>query len=256
MRFLKQCVQETLFSRKRIARLFVATIFLTNLCSARHDPSHALFTEVLKDHVTNGEVNYAGIREDERFATYLSSLKDVDPSSINNPNERMAFWINAYNAFTIRLILDHYPVASIRDIQVNGIGPWDMKWIVIAGKNFSLNQIEHDVLLKQFDEPRIHAALVCAARGCPPLRPEAYVGKNLNAQLEDNSRVFVNDPGKNRFDEQSNTLYPSELFSWYADDFVPKYGSAEKFVFRMLGIQPRVSPTIKYLPYDWKLNGR
>jgi hypothetical protein len=223
---------------------------------ARHDPSHSLLTEVLRDHVTDGNVDYTAIRNDGRFVDYLASLRLVDPSSIKNRDERMAFWINAYNAFTIQLILDHYPVESIRDIQVNGKGAWDIMWIGIGESTYSLNQIEHEILLKQYDEPRIHMALVCAARSCPPLRPEAYVGEKLSPQLEDNTRIFLTDATKNRFEKETHTLFLSELFSWYGGDFVKKYGSVSSFVLNVLGAPEGSSPTIKYLPYDWALNSR
>ncbi len=225
-------------------------------CSAQHDTSHVLLTGVLRDHVVNGAVDYSAIRSDKRFARYLASLRKVDPYSISNQDERLAFWINAYNAWTIQLIIDHYPVKSIRDIQENGKGPWDITWIDIAKRKYSLNQIEHEVIRKLFDEPRIHVALVCAARSCPPLRSEAYVGGKLGEQLEDNARRFLNDASKNGFEKETNTLYLSELFSWYGDDFVTRYGSVSNFALTLLGVSRSQPPAIKYLPYDWDLNSR
>ena len=226
------------------------------LCSAQHDTSHSLLTGVLRDHVVNGAVDYSAIRTDKRFAEYLASLRRVDPFSIKSQDERLAFWINAYNAFTLKLIIDRYPVKSIRDIQESGKGPWDIVWIDIAEAKYSLNQIEHEVIRKQFDEPRIHMALVCAAKSCPPLRSEAYVGEKLGEQLEDNAKRFLNDVSKNRFEKETNTLYLSELLSWYGDDFVKRYGSASNFALKLLGVSHSQTPAIKYLPYDWNLNSR
>ncbi|MFN0158009.1 MAG: DUF547 domain-containing protein [Bacteroidota bacterium] len=226
------------------------------LCNAQHDNSHSLLTRVLHDHVANGAVDYSAIQTDRRFAEYLASLRRVDPFSIKNQDERLAFWINVYNAFTLKLIIDRYPVKSIRDIQEGGKGPWDIVWIDIAEDKYSLNQIEHQVIRKQFEEPRIHFALVCAAKSCPPLRSEAYVGKKLDKQLEDNAKKFLNDVSKNRFEKATDTLYLSELFSWYGDDFVKRYGSASNFAMTLLGVSHSQPVAVKYLPYDWGLNSR
>jgi hypothetical protein len=225
-------------------------------CNAQHDASHSLLTGVLRDHVAHGMVDYSAIRTDKRFPRYLAFLRTADPFSIKNQDEQLAFWINAYNAFTIQLIIDHYPVKSIRDIQESGKGPWDIVWIDIAGSKYSLNQIEHEVIRKKFDEPRIHMALVCAAKSCPPLRSEAYIGERLGDQLEDNAKTFLGDRSKNRFEKETNTLYLSELFSWYGDDFVRRYGSASNFALKVLGLSPSRPPTIKFLSYDWTLNSR
>lgn len=218
--------------------------------------NHTLFTHVLSQHVAHGGVDYAAIREDKRFEEYLVALSKVEPGAIKDEKERLAFWINAYNAFTIKLILDHYPVKSIRDIKQGETGPWDLVWIEIGGKKFSLNQIEHAIIRKEFDDPRIHAALVCAAKSCPPLRSEAYTAQRLDAQLRDNMMVFLRDASKNRYDKATNTLYLSELFHWYGGDFVKQHGSAAAYVLNELGVTPSSSPTIHYMPYDWSLNSK
>lgn len=217
---------------------------------------HSLFTAVLRDHVVDGFVDYHAVKNDKRFGEYLKRLSRVKPSDITDDRERLAFWINAYNAFTIQLILDHYPVKSILDIRRGDTNAWDIVWIDIGGEKFSLNQIEHDIIRKQFDEPRIHMALVCAAVSCPPLRSEAYTGGLLDAQLDDNTKVFLRDTSKNRFDSGTGTLHLSQLFQWYGEDFVAKSGSSEQFVLNVLGINPDTPPTISYLPYDWNLNSK
>lgn len=217
---------------------------------------HSLFDKLLKEHVVRGVVDYSAIKNDQMFAEYLKLLSAVDPSSIAEERERLAFWINAYNAFTIKLVVDHFPIKSIRDIKEGDTGPWDIVWISIHGKKYSLNVIEHEVIRKAFDEPRIHMALVCAAVSCPPLRSGAYTGEQLDKQLRENTSAFVRDKSKNRYDEKSNTLFLSELFQWYGGDFVKQYGSAENFVMKALAIKPATPPTITYLPYDWSLNSK
>jgi hypothetical protein len=215
---------------------------------------HTLFTRVLHDHVKDGKVDYPAISKDGRFERYLEMLRNENPASIRDTNERLAFWINAYNAFTIKLINDHAPVRSIRDISRDGTGPWDIRWITIHDSTYSLNEIEHEIIRKRFDEPLIHMALVCAAVSCPPLRSEAYTGKKLDAQLRANTKAFFSDPQKNRYNAQSGTLYMSELLNWYGNDFTARYGSAERFALKELGV-PNVQPKkVEYLPYDWSLN--
>ena len=127
-------------------------------------------------------------------------------------------------------------------------------WIRIGGKEYSLNQIENDIIRKEFHEARIHMALVCAARGCPPLRSEAYVGNQLDEQIDDNTNAFLKDQSRNHYDAREKTLYMSEVFKWYGSDFKERFGSVEAFVrsrLDSLDVQ-----TFKYLPYDWQLNGK
>ncbi len=238
------------------SKLTLCLVFALFTVSAQASVDHALFNDVLKLYVVNGAVDYPSIKKDERFAAYLKTISAVKPAKIKDDQDRLAFWINAYNAFTIKLVLDHFPVQSIRDIKQGETGPWDVVGIEIGGRQYSLNQIEHEIIRKEFDEPRIHMALVCAAISCPPLRSEAYTGRRLDTQLEDNARIFLRDKSKNDYDEASNTLHLSELFSWYGSDFVKKYGSAEKFVVNALAIRPATPPTIKFLPYDWSLNSK
>ncbi len=222
--------------------------------SAQSVIDHSIFTAVLRKHVVHAAVDYPAIKQDKRFAEYLKMISAVKPESIRAGGERLAFWINAYNAFTIKLVVDNYPVKSIRDIKQGKLGPWDIVWIEIGGRKYSLNQIEHEIIRKEFDEPRIHMALVCAARSCPPLRSEAYNGAALEGQLHENSKAFILDTTKNYYDRETRTLHISELFNWYGSDFNKKYGSAQGFVLKMLGI-PDVKPvTTKYVSYDWSLN--
>ncbi len=241
-------------SRHVFLRAAVCFLLLGSSASAQNDPEHSVFSAVLRDHVVKGEVDYGSIKTDKRFTQYLSAISETDPITIKDENDRLAFWINAYNAFTIRLIVDHYPVKSIRDIKQGNVGPWDVVWIEIGGKTYSLTQIEHNIIRKQFNEPRIHMALVCAAKSCPPLRSEAYIGKQLDAQLDDNARAFLHDESKNRFDSKTKTLYVSELFKWYGDDFKAKYGSAQAFIISALNITGVQST--EYVSYDWNLNER
>jgi hypothetical protein len=169
-------------------------------------------------------------------------------------NEQKAYWINAYNAFTVSLIVSKYPVKSIKDIggkiyKVNT--PWDIKFITIGGKKYDLNNIEHGILRKKYDDPRIHFALVCAAISCPRLRNEAYTAAKLDAQLEAAGKDFLNDTAKNNIRADQADL--SKYFTWYQGDFTKK-GSLVEFINKYSQIKIDNNTKINYLDYNWSLN--
>ena len=176
---------------------------------------HGAFDALLKAHVADGLVDYDAFAKAPSFPRYLSSLAAFSPASLPRA-EQLAFWINAYNAYTIQLINQHGERQSIRNINrtfgfVRGYGPWTEKLATVGGKAYGLDEIEQDIIRPTYQEPRIHFALVCAAMGCPPLRSEAYAGASLEAQLEDQGRLFVTtQPAKNRVDVASHTCGPSE----------------------------------------------
>ena len=209
-------------------------------------PNHAAWTELLGRHVSpTGRVDYDGMRGDmASLDAYLTALAGEVPGPQWDPKEALAYWINAYNAFTVKLILDHWPVKSIREIDE----PWDTKFITLAGDRYSLNEIENDIIRPQFEEPRIHFALVCAAVSCPPLAREAYVADRLDSQLEQRTRSFINNETFNVTQEEVVRISP--LFDWYATDF----GDVTAFLNRYL--QPDIPPKkdLYYLDYDWSLN--
>jgi hypothetical protein len=181
-------------------------------------------------------------------------LSNNPPKNDWNENEQKAYWINAYNAFTVSLILQHYPVKSIEDIggkiyKVNT--PWDIKFITIGGKKYDLNNIEHGILRKNFNDPRIHFALVCASMSCPKLRNEAYTTSQLNAQLEGAGRDFLNDRSKNRV--SANHAELSKYFSWYKGDFT-KNGSLADYINKYSQDKINANTKISSIDYNWSLN--
>ena len=172
--------------------------------------------------------------------------------------DKIAFWINAYNALTVRLILDHYPLRSIRDIGWLPGAAFRQSFIPmqnLRGEPISLDDIEHRVLRAQFAEPRIHFALVCAARSCPPLRTEAYRGAVLAQQLDDQGRNFLGMPTKNRVDRVAGTMYLSPIFKWFRPDFETD-GPLAAFVAPYFDLKAAdvAHFTIEFLDYDWSLN--
>ena len=220
--------------------------------------SHDIWNTLLQKHVnTEGKVNYKGLIEDSTdFNKYLTLLKSNHPNKKNwNRNERLAYWINAYNAFTIKLILDHYPVKSIKDIK-NGIPfvntVWDIKFIKIENATYDLNNIEHSIIRPRFGDPRVHMAVNCASTSCPNLRNEAYVAERLDEQLDAAAVAFVNDKTKNQLDPKNPKL--SKIFSWYRMDFKKDGLTVIKFINKYADIKINEDASKDYLDYYWELN--
>jgi len=222
---------------------------------------HELWSLLLKKHVdSNGYVDYSGFLKDSlSFGAYLDQLTTHPPDEDNWPEEeQIAFWINAYNAFTIKLIIDHYPVESIKDIGliiqlpfVNS--PWDIRFIEMQGEKLDLNNIEHSILRKKFEEPRIHFAINCASNSCPKLRREAYTGQKLNNQLNDQAYNFINDPNRNYIQDQQAEL--SKIFSWFKEDFTKK-STLKEFLNQYSTIKLHDNTMVSFKNYDWSLNER
>ncbi|WP_230407005.1 DUF547 domain-containing protein [Pontibacter cellulosilyticus] len=222
-------------------------------------PDHQLWTNLLQKHVNSaGFVDYGNFLKDNvELDSYLQALSAGIPDSQNwTREEQLAYWINAYNAFTVKLILENYPLKSIKDLNspisvpfLNSI--WDKKFINLGGKKYSLNNIEHNILREKFQEPRIHFAINCASVSCPKLRNEAYIASKLNQQLEDQAETFINDPSKNKLLPSNPKL--SKIFSWFGADF-EKQGNLRNYVNRYADIKVKADANIDYMEYDWNLN--
>jgi hypothetical protein len=252
------------------------------LGSIQTDAMH--YEATLKQFVSSSGVNYAALQQDRtHLDLYVQSLSRVSGQTYDEMNaaDKIAFWLNTYNAITLRVIVDHYPIqkrggimglrfpaASIRQIP----GVWKKPWHQVMRKDRTLEEIEHEILRRQFREPRIHLALVCAARGCPPLRREPYRGGDLNKQLDDQAKHFLVSKEKFRIDRAKRVVFFSSIFKWFGKDFSRKYSTD--------GIQANVSKNeravinfampylssddarflrdenyqVKYIKYDWTLN--
>lgn len=220
---------------------------------------HGAFDKLLKKYVNDkGQVNYKGWKADQTaFNQYLDQLSKNPPAASWSKPEQMAYWINAYNAYTIRLILDHYPVQSIKDIGSKikipfVTTPWAAKFFSIGGNKMSLDNIEHGTLRKQYNDPRIHFALVCASRSCARLRNEAYTAAKLENQLNDQGRDFVNDPAKNKPGKATAQL--SKYFDWYKGDWNSNGQTVMSWVNKYAATKIDNNTKITYLDYNWKLN--
>ncbi|MBI5116026.1 DUF547 domain-containing protein [Candidatus Poribacteria bacterium] len=257
---------------------------LTTGANAGQAPSYGKYAAVLSAYVDNeGMVDYKALKADRRkldsFVVEFAAL-DVKNYEQWTEKEKIAFWINAYNALTLKAIIDHYPIdaspltsiffpeSSIRQIP----GVWDKLRFPVMGQSVTLDEIEHQTLRKNFKEPRIHMALVCAAMGCPPLRREPYTAERLDTQLDDQARRFLSDPLKFRIDQAEGLVYLSPIFKWFGGDFARAYKTETK-AHRQTDVQSAIINFIRkyldereseylaaggyallYLSYDWSLN--
>jgi hypothetical protein len=242
------------------------------------------YEAVLKHHVDDkGMVNYKKLKTSpQKLNAFVAAMSTVQLKSYEkwNRKEQITLWLNAYNALTIKAIVDNYPIKSSffrsRIYPKNSIrqipGVWSKIKFNVMGQDVTLGHIEHEILRKKFDEPRIHMAMVCAAMGCPSLLNKPYIAKTLDEQLEGRTRRFLVNPAKFRIDHKAGVVYLSPIFKWFKDDFVGKY-APEKNISRhgkevsavlnfIAGHLEKPDRDyilagnfrIKYLKYDWSLN--
>jgi hypothetical protein len=259
--------------------LLLALILCGALPAGAFDHDHRAWDALLRRHVSwqagghESKVAYAGLKQ-ERSAlnAYLAALSAVGDAQFKgwSKPQQLAFLINAYNAYTVDLILTRYPdLESIRDLGSLLNSPWKKRFITLLGQPRSLDDIEHGMIRARgaYDDPRIHMAVNCASIGCPALRPEAYVAQRLDAQLDDQVARFMSDRTRNRFDASSRRLQVSRIFDWYGDDFRRGHrgiDSVEAFLARYAGVladRPEDQQAVRerkakisFLEYDWALN--
>ncbi len=209
---------------------------------------HDIFDELLKGHVTNdGNVDYNGFRTDRtKLKTYLTALSNNMPKDDWKREDVLAYWINAYNAFTIKLIIDNYPINSIKDIK----DPWGARFFKLGRKWYNLNEIEHKILRKM-NEPRIHFAINCASVSCPQLFNEAFKADTLESQLQKATKGFLADTTRNEI--TANTVKVSKIFKWFSKDFKQDGGLID-FLNKYSDIDIANNARISYKDYDWNLN--
>lgn len=219
--------------------------------------SHQLFGQVLAAYVKDGSVDYPAVQGDGRLPAYVALLDRVDPSMLPARNERLAFWINAYNAFAIQGILDGYSPMTYLGRYRYFIG----KDYRVGGAAINLYDLERQVLITQFHEPLVHFAIVCASRSCPKLQSWSYEPDRLEQQLEQVARAFLNDPSRNRFDPMKKVASISMIFKWFEEDFQRAAGSVSSYLARYVS-DPDLAQALRqseyridYLDYDWTLNG-
>ncbi len=208
---------------------------------------HSIWDQLLRKHVSaSGKVNYQAIKADpSSLDAYLKILSDNPINKEWSRNQKMAYWINAYNAYTVKLIVDNYPVKSILDLH--GGKAWDHSWIKLGDKTYTLNDIEHKILRPQFKDPRIHFAVNCAATSCPPILNRAWTAENLNKTLELQTRKFINNASYNSI---GGDVAVSKIFEWYKEDFGELKAYLNKYATKPIA----AGTSIDFKEYDWALN--
>jgi hypothetical protein len=225
---------------------------------------YSKFDLLLKAHVDDqGRVDYNAMAKDTRLQDFIDSLKSADTAEMT-PNGRLAFWINAYNAVTIDKVIKWKPNKSVRETLIPGV--WtSTKFFTtrehrVAGKQLSQDDIEHEILRKQFNDPRIHFAIVCASSSCPQLARFAFTEENVQHRLEAETRKYLNSDRGVRIDYTENALYLSKIFDWFAIDFKNKSGSVLAFIKPYLNESAMAfldrKPKISYIHYNWALNAK
>lgn len=222
---------------------------------------HSEYRNLLEKYVDdNGNVDYIGLKKNEDVLdSYINKLADAPYKELAR-YEQLALLINAYNAYTLKLILQNPRIRSIKDIPADR--RWEDKRWVISGEKINLLNLEHKKIRDVFDEPRIHFALVCASKGCPKLRKEPYTGSELNQQLNDQAIEFFSQENNFELNNEKNIVYLSEILDWYKFDFAENEKGVVLYSTRYIDekesnyINKNINTiNIKYIPYDWKLNG-
>ena len=241
----------------KIITLLLAAL-LPTLASA-FDHSHRAWNAIVSTHVKDDNFDYRSAKSSaaKSLDSYLDALAAVERGTYDDwsDTQKLAYLINLYNAATIDLVLEHYPVKSIRDIGGDD-GPWKLKIVRLIGKKITLDQLEHEIIRKEFAEPRIHFAVNCASIGCPPLLNRAYTADQLESQLAAQTKRFLSNRRINHLD--GKTLHLSPLFDWFRDDFTAAAKSVRHYVAPYFPESERKAilneATLKFSEYDWALN--
>lgn len=247
---------------KNFIQVFVLFLFVSYCAQAF--PDSELFTAILKDYVHNGKVQYSALKKDKRLHEYIMQIKSTSLNEITL-KDKIPFWINVYNAYTLFICCEYYPIKSINDIPSfkNGtkdVSVWDYSFVVLKDKSYSLNEIENTIL-RPLGEPAIHFALVCAAKSCVRLRSEAYTSAKLPYQLREQANDFLNDNSKNSFDAKRKSCSLSKIFEWYNKDFGSNTVQILQYISNFLPhpvneeLKNKAKEwVVKYSEYDWSLN--
>ena len=240
--------------------LLFITLFLISTTACNYSQSsvfdHSKFDELLKANVhENGMVNYSAFKNNKNFDDYIKSIAEAEVSNLSK-EDKLAFYLNAYNATVIKNVLDHSPITSPMDVD----GFFKKIPHKIAGNEITLDKLEFDYAMK-IEPVLVHFGLVCAAQSCPKLLRKAYDGKTVFQQLEENGKNFLNDPSKNRLDKENKILYLSEIFKWFKNYFEERYGSLQKAAHHFMNESDKKflkenKVEVKFNKYNWQLNSQ
>ena len=213
------------------------------------------FNSLLQAHVDDkGIVDYKALKKNEgKLDNFLSYLQKTNPDKSWSADKEKAFWINVYNAYTLKIILENYPLKSITQIKNNGKTAWKTPFVQVGGKTYTLDHVEHKILRKKFKDPRIHVGVNCASGSCPKLGNLAFTEDNVDIELEKLMKEFINDPTRNKLAKKKVEI--SEIFNWFQGDFTAN-GTVIDYINRYADAPVNKKAKIKYLTYDWSLNGK
>jgi hypothetical protein len=236
---------------------------------AGFDHAHKAWTVLLGEHVKDDAFDYKKLKTDTaKLEAYLRTLEAVEAEEFASwdSKQQFAFWINAYNAYTVKLVVDAYPIASIKDLGDEKLAVWDREFIPLGAlaptlkrEKLSLNDVENKILRPVFKDARVHAAINCASESCPPLQNEAFRAEKLEEQLTAQTKRWLLDTTRNRFDKAAGKLELSQVFDWFKADFEREAGSAQAWIAKFLPTQAFWLDTkkkydVRFLDYSWKLN--
>ncbi|MDX1582675.1 MAG: DUF547 domain-containing protein [Thermoanaerobaculia bacterium] len=236
------------------------------LTVSNHKPGYTEYARLLRDYVIPGRgVDYAGLKsnDSETLRQIRQEFAKVDVSALSH-DEKLAYWINVYNANVLGIVVEHYPIDSIRDIStdpVRQLNVFEQPLVPAQGEKVSLDTVEHEEIRGEFDEPRIHFAVNCAAESCPPIRPEPFVGERLDEQLDQQTRRFLRGPQGVRLEQRADTLvvHTTKIMDWFREDF-EKAGGIVDFIMPYLEQPARIEIAtaetieIEFDDYSWALN--
>jgi hypothetical protein len=235
---------------KKIGLLFVAV-----LIASQGSAQTSIFNALLKKNVTkDGIVDYASLKNDtSKLDSYIYYLEKTSPDNTWSKNKQKAFWINAYNAYTIKIILENYPLKSITDIKQKGKTAWKIPFAKVGGETYTLDHIEHEILRKNLFDPKIHVGVNCASGSCPKISNIAFTEENVASELTRLMKDFINDSSRNKISKEKVEI--SSIFDWFKGDFSKKTTVID---FLNTYSETEISPNAKisYLKYDWTLNGK
>ncbi|WP_103069574.1 DUF547 domain-containing protein [Aquimarina sediminis] len=229
--------------------LISAFILFISQVQSQNTFDHSTWDQALLLSVSEeGKVDYNGfMRDSSLLYKYFTELSENPPKENWTREEKLAYWINAYNAYTIKLVIDSYPINSIKDLE----DPWGKKFFKISGEWYSLGDLEHKILRK-FGDPRIHFAINCASFSCPVVWNRAYTGDNVQNALDQQTKKFINDPTRNTITDKEVNV--SKIFTWYKKDFKVNGGDVKDFINRYAAVKIEKQPKKGYKEYDWSLN--
>ena len=234
---------------KKIITILLLVLFVSS------NAQTTTYNSLLQKHVDKqGNVDYKGLKTDEaRLDMYMEYLAATSPNKTWSVNKQKAFWINAYNAYTLKIILENYPLKSITKIKKKGKTAWKIPFVKVGNKLYTLDHIEHKILRKNLFDPKIHVGVNCASISCPKLSNIAFTEENIEAELTRLMNDFVNDPSKNKLSKKKVQI--SSIFDWFKEDFT-KNNSVIDYLNTFSKIEINSNAKINYLKYDWSLNSK